>query len=92
MRTAIRLRLAAMALCVLGLEGRAVAQAPADPAPEAPRGGTLSDRLDRSDGVIRPEQNLDPEMRIKPPHIPSPMPVIPPPGPPGGDSQAPPKE
>ena len=45
---------------------------------------SLSDKLARSDGVICPPENVDPE--IKAPTPPGgPMPVIPPPGSPGGD-------
>jgi hypothetical protein len=46
---------------------------------------SLSERLDRSDGVIRP-RNVDPEMRVPPPASADKMPVVPPPGSPGGDS------
>lgn len=51
---------------------------------------TLSERLDRSDGVIRP-RNVDPEMRVPPPGSADKMPVVPPPGSPGGDPTARPK-
>ena len=63
-----------------------------NPGPEAPKsGGSLSERLERSDGVIKPQHNLDPEMRLKPPPIDHSMPVIPPPGSPGSDSNVQPK-
>jgi hypothetical protein len=52
---------------------------------------SLSDRLEKSDGVIKPKQNLDPEMRRQPPPVDAPMPVIPPPGAPGGDPNVQPK-
>ena len=47
-------------------------------------GSTLSDKLQRSDGVIRPPVDATPDMRVAPP-VPEPgtMPVIPPPGTPG---------
>jgi hypothetical protein len=51
---------------------------------------TLSERLNRSDGVIRP-RNVDPEMRVPPPTSADKMPVVPPPGSPGGDSTLKPK-
>ena len=52
--------------------------------------GNLSDRLARSGGVICPPEHVDPEI-----HQPTPpggaMPVIPPPGSPGGDQSIQPK-
>jgi hypothetical protein len=53
---------------------------------------TLSDELSRSGGTIRPPPGIDPEM-AKPPPDPGPqsMPVIPPPGTPGGDPSVKPK-
>jgi hypothetical protein len=48
------------------------------------RDQNLSERLDRSDGVIRP-RNVDPEMDVRPPATADKMPVVPPPGSPGGD-------
>lgn len=53
-------------------------------------GGNLSDKLARSDGVICPPDQVDPE--IKAPTPPGgPMPVVPPPGSPGGDPSVRPK-
>jgi hypothetical protein len=55
-------------------------------------GTTLSDKLNRSDGVIKPPAGVDPEI-----HAPVPqgqtrrMPVIPPPGSPGGNPDVDPK-
>jgi hypothetical protein len=43
------------------------------------------------DGVIRPPANVDPEMTVKPPDNNTTMPVIPPPGSPGGDPSVKPK-
>jgi hypothetical protein len=47
--------------------------------------GTLSQKLNETNGVIRPEGNVDPGIR-KPAPVPDPhsTPVIPPPGTPGG--------
>ena len=55
-------------------------------------GESLSDRLGRSDGVVRPP-NVDPGMHVAPadPGAGSSMPVIPPPGSPGGDPNVRPK-
>jgi hypothetical protein len=50
----------------------------------------LSDRLARSDGVICPPDHIDPDIKaVTPPG--GPMPVIPPPGSPGGDPNVRPK-
>ena len=55
-------------------------------------GETLSDKLERSDGVIRPPAGIAPDMSTRAP-VPNPgtTPVIPPPGSPGGNSQIQPK-
>ena len=60
--------------------------------PPGQREETLSDKLDKSDGVIRPPSNIDPEI-TKPAPVtpPSNMPVIPPPGSPGGNPRVEPK-
>lgn len=50
----------------------------------------LSDRLARADGVICPPPNVDPEMKLPTPEAGN-MPVIPPPGSPGGDPSVRPK-
>ena len=55
------------------------------------RDQTLSERLDRSGGVIHPPANVDPEMRVKPPATGDKMPVVPAPGSPGGDPTVKPK-
>jgi hypothetical protein len=57
------------------------------PAPD-PR-QTLSDKLARTEGVICPP-NIDPDIKITPPDTGT-MPVIPPPGSPGGDPTVRPK-
>ncbi len=60
---------------------------PAIPGPRT--GETLSDQLQRNDGVIPPAQNVDPEMHQAPPDTGSgTMPVIPPPS---GDGSVTPK-
>jgi hypothetical protein len=53
---------------------------------------TLSERLDRTDGVIRPREGAAPDMRVPAP-VPNPgtTPVIPPPGTPGGNTTIDPK-
>ena len=48
-------------------------------------GGNLSDKLARSGGVICPPARVDPEIRASTPPGGGAMPVIPPPGSPGGD-------
>jgi hypothetical protein len=53
-------------------------------------GGNLSEKLARSDGVICPPEQVDPQIKaVTPPG--GPMPVIPPPGSPGGDPNVRPK-
>ncbi len=41
------------------------------------RDQTLSERLDRSDGVIRPPSNVDPQMHVPPPPTGDKMPIVP---------------
>src|SRR5712691_9976355 len=66
--------------------------------PEAAGPGTsggssepLSDKLDRSGGAIRPPSGIDPGLTQSPPRSGSSMPVIPPPGTPGGEPEINPK-
>ena len=66
-------------------------QQPAPPGGAVPEGQTtgqraepLGDELARSDGVLCPPAGVDPEMRAPTPDAGN-MPVIPPPGSPGGD-------
>jgi len=58
------------------------------PTPRLPDSNeSVGERLERSDGVIRPPEGAAPDMRVPPkdPGAGSTMPVIPPPGTPGGD-------
>jgi hypothetical protein len=55
-----------------------------------PPAGSLSDRLARSDGVICPPSQVDPDIRAPTPRGGT-MKVIPPPGSPGGDPSIQPK-
>ena len=64
----------------------------------APQGSTtgqatepLGDRLARSNGVLCPPSGIDPEMRAPTPDAGGTMPVIPPPGSPGGNPNVQPK-
>jgi hypothetical protein len=55
-------------------------------------GSSMSERLSKSQGVIRPPQEVDPAIKQEPPPTgPNSMPVIPPPGTPGGDPSVKPK-
>ena len=64
-------------------------KAPDDKAPDGKAGEPLSDKLARTDGVICPP-NVDPEIKAPTPQG-GKMPVIPPPGSPGGDQNVQPK-
>jgi len=70
--------------------GRAVTDQPA-PLTTPPLSGTTSSDLARSGGVITPPADVDPQMKRVPSHSADPMPVIPPPGTPGGDPSVKPK-
>jgi len=59
-------------------------------APDSKAGESLSDKLARTDGVICPP-NVDPDIRAPTPQSGNTMPVIPPPGGPGGDPSIRPK-
>jgi len=63
------------------------------PAPPTipPLSGTTSSDLARSGGVITPPADVDPQIKRVPSHSADPMPVIPPPGTPGGDPSVKPK-
>jgi len=61
------------------------------PSTNADGSGNLSDRLNRSGGVIKPPENVDPGLQKKPPDDSDKMPVIPPPGTPGGNPDVKPK-
>lgn len=69
---------------------------PRQTVPQAEPGGgsgsePLGDRLDRSNGVIRPPTGVDPGLTEPPPASGSRTPVIPPPGTPGGTRELNPK-
>ena len=70
--------------------GRAVPDQAA-PLTTPPLSGTTSSDLARSGGVITPPADVDPQMKRAPAHSADPMPVIPPPGTPGGDPSVKPK-
>jgi hypothetical protein len=56
-----------------------------------PLSGTSSSDLGRSGGVITPPADVDPQIKRMPSHSGDPMPIIPPPGTPGGDPSIKPK-
>jgi hypothetical protein len=70
--------------------GRSITDQPAPPT-TPPLSGTTSSDLARSGGVITPPADVDPQMKRAPSHSADPMPVIPPPGTPGGDPSVKPK-
>lgn len=57
---------------------------------EKQKGSTLSDKLAQSKGVICPPEHVDPDIKALTPQG-GPMPVIPPPGSPGGNQNVQPK-
>jgi hypothetical protein len=78
--------------CAPGAESHL--QTPDTPAPAAPNattgsGTNLSDKLAQSDGVLCPP-NVDPGIKAPTPEV-GKMPIIPPPGSPGGDPSVRPK-
>jgi len=87
----------AVALCFSGVASYA-AEPPGSgterakpPSAESGPSDNLSERLNRSGGVIKPPENVDPGLQKKPPEDSGKMPVIPPPGSPGGDPNVKPK-
>jgi hypothetical protein len=67
--------------------------APNDPTSTGSTGSgpNLSEKLNKSHGVIRPRSGIDPEMTAPAPNANTPMPVIPPPGSAGGNPSIDPK-
>ena len=62
--------------------------APNDKSPNEP----LAKKLDKNEGVLKPPKGVDPEMHVEPPaNSGSKMPIIVPPGEPGGDQSVQPK-
>jgi hypothetical protein len=96
-------RVVKLALCAavlaLAAEGTLVSRpglaaepaADKQPSAAAESSDNLSERLNRSGGVIKPPENVDPGLQKKPPDDSGKMPVIPPPGTPGGDPNVKPK-
>jgi hypothetical protein len=88
-----RIWLIAAALVGFGAAAIAAERPPDQPNKpiEPPASGTSSSDLSRSGGVIKPPAEVDPEMKQTPPPSGARMPVIPPPGTPGGDPSIKPK-
>lgn len=88
--------LVVLALCGAGRQAAAQSAPEAGAAEPVPNtdvgvsGGSLSDKLNATNGVIHPEGTVDPGMQKPAPAVGS-MPVIPPPGSPGGASGVQPK-
>lgn len=61
-----------------------------DNRPRDPSGQSMSEKLDQTEGVLCPP-NVDPDMRVPAPPTGATMPVVPPPGSPGGDPTVRPK-
>jgi hypothetical protein len=73
-----------------GAPGGRLPSAQEQPNPASPP-DNLSNRLASSGGVICPPSNVDPEIKLPTPETGNTMPVIPPPGSPGGDPSVQPK-
>ncbi len=94
--------IAILAINLAGVAGPSMAQAP-PPSPQQPESQipdkiappiedcTDQKKLQRDNGAIKPRDNVDPGMTAKPPSTGGRMPVIPPPGSPGGDPTVHPK-
>ena len=65
-------------------------QLPNTPAPQSGPNQNLSEKLERTEGVVCPPAGVDPEIAVSPPGG-GKTPVIPPPGSPGGDPTVRPK-
>ncbi len=79
------------ALVGTALCGTALAQTKAAPDTDiGGRSGTLSDKLNDTGGVIHPQDSVDPKIQRTAPSTGA-MPVIPPPGSPGGRNDVQPK-
>jgi hypothetical protein len=51
------------------------------PKPTLPPGDSISEKLKKSDGVVKPPEDVDPQIKVMPPKPdPNSTPVIPPPG------------
>jgi hypothetical protein len=87
------LRIWLLAALVIGFGAAVAAEQPPDQPnkPIEPPASGSSSELSRSGGVITPPANVDPEMKRTPPPSGARMPVIPPPGTPGGDPSIKPK-
>jgi hypothetical protein len=93
-----RIPLMVAAVLVFGASATVAAEPDGRPATDQPSmpivppaSGTSSSDLSRSGGVITPPAEVDPEMKRAPPPSGAKMPVIPPPGTPGGDPSVKPK-
>src|SRR5207248_8434573 len=88
--TAAVLGFGAVAVAAEEPNARPGAAQPATPA-VPPASGTSSSDLNRSGGVITPPADIDPEIKQTPPPTGARMPIIPPPGTPGGNPAVKPK-
>jgi hypothetical protein len=85
-------RICLIAAALAGLSAAAFAEVrSADQPAVPPASGTSSSDLSRSGGVVTPPTEVDPAIKRTPPPSGARMPVIPPPGSPGGDQSVKPK-
>jgi hypothetical protein len=93
MNTTARFSLSALAATLIVSSAAPVPASAADSQPCTPQeksNQTLSEKLDQTSGVICPP-DIDPSMKAPTPKNGGNMPVIPPPGTPGGDPSVQPK-
>lgn len=91
MRRLASLLVAAAAVPLLALPSTAQSDKQTPPPSDVSRqDGSLSEKLNSTSGVIHPEGSVDPGMQ-KTPSATGAMPVVPPPGSPGGNSDVVPK-
>jgi hypothetical protein len=80
-----------IAAALVGFGASAIAAEQSNQPTEPPASGSTSSELSRSGGVIKPPADVDPQMKQTPPPSGDRMPVIPPPGTPGGNPSVKPK-
>ena len=84
------LALALLAGTASGVVAQSAAEQPEKPA-IPPASGSTSQDLEKSGGVVKPPENVDPGFAKAPPPSAAKTPIVPPPGTPGGNPEIQPK-